>query len=102
MPMVGAVTGGNSGGGAGRRGARLARYQVRDPLLLVPVTPGEHTQPGPVVVLEGRLGDAGELEEQLVPGHLTGSEGRRGPRMRHGDHGQRADPVWAEYGGEPG
>src|SRR5271170_2176089 len=43
-----------------RRGERSWTGQVCYPLLLVPVAAGERPQPGPVVVLDGRFGDAGE------------------------------------------
>jgi len=70
-------------------------------LLEVSVTPAERAQPGPVVVLDGRLGDAGELEEQLVPRHLLLPQRRRGLQVRHGDRGERPDPVRAQHGREP-
>ncbi len=53
-------------------------------------------------MLDGRLRDAIELEEQLIPGHLVLPQGGRRERVRHRDHGQRAHPVRAEDGREPG
>ena len=85
-----------------RRGQRSRPGQVRDGLVEVPVAAGERAQPGPVVMLDGRLRDAVELEEQLIPGHLVLPHGGRRERVRHRDRGQRADPVRAEDGGEPG
>jgi len=84
-----------------RRGERSGPGQVGDRLLEISVAPAKGAQPGPVVVLDGRLGDAGELEEQLVPRHLVLPQGRRGQRVRHGDHGKRPDAVRAQHGREP-
>ena len=85
-----------------RRGQRTRPGQVRDGRLDVPVAAAERAQPGPVVVLDGRLRDAIELEEELIPGHLVLPQGGRRERVRHRDHGQRADAVRAEDSGEPG
>jgi hypothetical protein len=84
-----------------RRGERSRPGQVGDRLPEIPVAPAERAQPGPVVVLDGRLGDVGELEKQLVPRHLLLPQGRRGLRVRHRDHGERPDSVWAQHGREP-
>src|SRR5262245_23557098 len=62
----------------------------------------ELAQPRPVVELDRRLGDALELEEQLVPRHLLLPDGARGARVPHREHGQLPDPVREEHGREPG
>jgi hypothetical protein len=85
-----------------RCGQRSRPGQVRDGLVEVPRAAGERAQPGPVIVLDGRLRDPVELEEQRVPGHLVLPQGGRRERVRHRDSGQRADPVRAHDGREPG
>ena len=84
-----------------RRGQRARPGQVGDPLVSVPVAPAERPQPRPLVGLDGRLGDAGELEEQLIPGHLVLPQGDRCERVRHRDDHNPADPVRGERGRGP-
>src|SRR5579863_2424909 len=75
--------------------------QLLDPLADVPVAPAEHPQPRPVIGPDGRLGDVGELEEQLIPGHLVLPQGDRRERVRHRDDHEAAHPVRGNRGREP-
>src|SRR5215469_8024628 len=85
-----------------RGGQRAGARQVGDRAVDVLVTGGHLAEQGPVLVPECVLRDALELDEQLVPGHLALAHGRGRGRVRHGDRGERPDPVREEHRGEPG
>src|SRR5215469_15491065 len=80
-----------------RGGERAGAGQVGDRAVEVGVAGGEFAQHGPVVVPERGLGDLLELEKQLVPRHLALAYGRGRGQVRHGDRGERPDPVREEH-----